>query len=38
MENKIATKCDNDIRTQSSQTPANINVYSQLCHNEYFTF
>lgn len=37
MENKITIKCDNDIRTQSIQTPANI-VYSQPCHNEYLTY
>ena len=38
MENKITTKYDNDIRTQSCQTPANFNHCSQPCHNEYFTF
>jgi len=38
MKSKITTKYGNDIRTHSSQTPANINVYSQPCHNECFTF
>jgi len=38
MENKITSKYDNDIRTHSSQTPANISVYSHPRHNECFTF